>query len=152
MLIVCTTSMWREWHFTLLSSFPNPIISIRSWGNMTQIPNVGHSTKRWTTLLKTGKVIKNKEGLRNCHSQVKVIQLCPILCDPMNYTVHGILQGRILEWVGFPFSRGSPNPGINPRSPALQADSLPAEPQGKPITKRSLQRHDNEIELDILEY
>ena len=48
------------------------------------------------------------------------------------WTVHGILQARILEWVGFPFSRGFPNPGIEPRSPALQADSLPAEPEGKP--------------------
>ena len=44
----------------------------------------------------------------------------------------GILQARILEWVAFPFSRGSSNPGIEPRSPSLQADSLPAEPQGKP--------------------
>ena len=50
----------------------------------------------------------------------------------MDYTVHGILQARILEWVAFPFSRGSSNPGIEPRSPALQADSSPAEPQGKP--------------------
>ena len=32
---------------------------------------------------------------------------CPILCDPMNYTVHGILQAKILEWVVFPFSRRS---------------------------------------------
>ena len=32
------------------------------------------------------------------------------LCDPMNYTVHGILQARILEWVAFPFSRGSSQP------------------------------------------
>ena len=31
----------------------------------------------------------------------------PILCDPIDYTVHGILQARILEWVAFPFSRGS---------------------------------------------
>ena len=50
----------------------------------------------------------------------------------MDYTIDAILQARILEWVAFPFSRGFPNPGIEPRSPALQADSLPAEPQGKP--------------------
>ena len=31
-------------------------------------------------------------------------------CDPMDYTVHGILQARILEWVAFPFSRGSSEP------------------------------------------
>ena len=39
---------------------------------------------------------------------------------------------RILEWVDFPFSRGSSLPGIEPRSPTFQANSLPAEPPGKP--------------------
>ena len=41
---------------------------------------------------------------------VKVAQSCPTLCDPMDYMVHGILQARILEWVAFPFSRGSSQP------------------------------------------
>ena len=53
----------------------------------------------------------------------------PTLCDPLDYTVHGILQARILEWVAF--ARGSSQPRDQARSPALQADSLPAEPQGK---------------------
>ena len=39
---------------------------------------------------------------------LKVAQSCPTLCDPMEYTVHGILQARILEPVAIPFSRGSP--------------------------------------------
>ena len=92
----------------------------------------------------------------------------------MDYTVHGILQARILEWVAFPFSRESsqpraqtqvssiaggfftswatreaqeywsgwpvplpvalPDPGIEPGSPTLQADSLPTELSGKPQT------------------
>ena len=39
--------------------------------------------------------------------RVKVTQSCPTLCNPMDYTVHGILQARILEWVACPFSRGS---------------------------------------------
>ena len=39
-----------------------------------------------------------------------VTQLCPTLCDPKDYTVHRILQARILEWVAFPFSRGSSQP------------------------------------------
>ena len=65
------------------------------------------------------------------HVKMKVGQSCLTLGDPRDYTVHGILQVRILEWVAFPFSRDLPNPGIKPRSPALQADSLPAEPQGK---------------------
>ena len=42
--------------------------------------------------------------------KVKVAQLCLILCDPMDYTVHGILQSRILEWVVFPFSTGPSQP------------------------------------------
>ena len=42
--------------------------------------------------------------------KVKVTQLCLTLCDPMDSTVHGILQVRILEWVAFPFSRGSSQP------------------------------------------
>ena len=64
--------------------------------------------------------------------KVRIVQSCPTLCNPVVYTVHGILQARILEWVAFPFSRDFPNPGIEPRSPPLQADSLLAEPQGKP--------------------
>ena len=44
---------------------------------------------------------------------VCVIQLCLTLCDPMDYSppacsVYGTLQARILEWVAFPFTRGSP--------------------------------------------
>ena len=49
-------------------------------------------------------------------------------CDPMDYTVHGILQASMLEWGAFPFSRRS----SQPRSPSLQVGSLQAEPQGKP--------------------
>ena len=42
--------------------------------------------------------------------QVKVTELGPTLCNPMDYIVHGILQARILEWTAFPFSRGSSQP------------------------------------------
>ena len=71
---------------------------------------------------------------------VLVAQLCPTLCDPMNSnlpgsSVHGILQARILEWVAFPSPGNLPDPGIEPRSPTLQADSLPSEPPGKPSLK-----------------
>ena len=41
---------------------------------------------------------------------VKVTESCPTLCNTRNYTVHRILQDRILEWVAFPFSRGSSQP------------------------------------------
>ena len=64
----------------------------------------------------------------------------PTLCDSIDWiVVHqasvfvGILQARILERVAIPSPGDLPNPGIKPRSPALQADSLPAEPLGKPL-------------------
>ena len=66
-----------------------------------------------------------------------VAKLCPTLHNPVDYSlpgssVRGILLERILEWVAMPSSRDLPNPGIETRSPALQADSLPSEPPGKP--------------------
>ena len=66
-----------------------------------------------------------------------VAQSCPTLCDPMDCSlpdssVHGILQVRILEWVAMTSPGDLPDPGINPRSPALQEDSLPSEPSEKP--------------------
>ena len=65
---------------------------------------------------------------------VSVQSLGPVqlFVTTLDFTVHGILHARILESVAFPFSRNLPNPGIAPRSPALQTDSLPAEPPGKP--------------------
>ena len=46
----------------------------------------------------------------NSHSEVKVSQLCLTLSDPIDYTVHGILQARILDWLVLPSSRGSSQP------------------------------------------
>ena len=66
--------------------------------------------------------------------KVRVVQLCLTLCDPMDYTVHGILQVRRL--VTFPFSRGSSQPRDQTQSHALQADSLASEPPGKPLIQR----------------
>ena len=66
-----------------------------------------------------------------------VAQSCPTLCNPMDCSPpgssdHGILQARILEWVAIPLPGNLPNPGIEPGSYALQADSLVSEPPGKP--------------------
>ena len=60
--------------------------------------------------------------------------LCdPMDCSPPGSSVNGILQARILEWVGISFSRGSPDLGTEPTSlasPVLQADSLLMSHQG----------------------
>ena len=50
---------------------------------------------------------------------------------PIGSFVHGISQTRILEWVAFPSPGDLHDPGINPWSPSLQADSLPSKPSGK---------------------
>ena len=75
------------------------------------------------------KKIKNRTTMK--WSEVKVTQSCPTLCNPMDGLVHGILQARILEWLPFPSPGDFPNPGIESRSLAWQADYLPAQPQGK---------------------
>ena len=68
---------------------------------------------------------------------VLVAQSRLTLCDPMDcslpgFSVCGILQVRILEWVAIPFSRDLPDTGMEHGSPALQADSLPTETREAP--------------------
>ena len=65
--------------------------------------------------------------------KVLVAQLCPTLhdpmdCGPLGSSVRRISQARILGWVAISFSGDLPDPGIEPESPALLADSLPSEP------------------------
>ena len=67
----------------------------------------------------------------------EVIQSCLTLCDPMDcslpgFSIHGISRQEYWSELPFPSPGDLPNPGIKPRSPTLQADFLPAEPQGKP--------------------
>ena len=59
-------------------------------------------------------------------------------CSLPSSSVHGILCARLLEWVAFPFSRGSSQPRIEPRVPTLQADadSLLSEPPEKDTVRR----------------
>ena len=68
--------------------------------------------------------------------KVLVAQLCPTLSDPMDcsppgFSVPGILQGAILEWIAIPSPGDLPDPGIELRSSALKAESLLSEPLGK---------------------
>ena len=68
-------------------------------------------------------------------SESEVTQSCLTLCDPMDcslpgLSVHGIFQARVSDWVVISFSKDLSDPGIDPGSPALQADALPSEPPG----------------------
>ena len=71
-----------------------------------------------------------------------VAQSCPTLCDPMDYgppslSVQGDSPGKNTGVGCHALLQGDlPNPGIKPRSPALQADSFPSEPPGKPMNTR----------------
>ena len=72
--------------------------------------------------------------LSESESKSEVAQSCPTLCDPMDcslpgFSVHGIFQARILEWVPFPSPADLPNPGIEPGSPTSEAGALTSEPQ-----------------------
>ena len=89
-----------------------------------------HSLSTWPHLIRKRKV-KKEEIARKFTSHVllaaaaaaaKSLQSCLTLCDPMDYTIRGIFQTKILEWVAFPFSGDLPNLGIKPGSSALQTD------------------------------
>ena len=83
-------------------------------------------------------------------SEVKVLvaQSDPTLCGsldsrPPGSSVHGISQKRMLEWVPVPSPGDLPGPGIEPRSPALKADSLPSEPPENTLIKFKLETGDD---------
>ena len=54
--------------------------------------------------------VKVTKSCVTMYESESLAQSCRTLCDPMDYTVHGIHQARILEWVAIPFSRGSSQP------------------------------------------
>ena len=87
---------WRKSLFTFAILSYAPIIS---W-----VPD------KWLSLL--GQFLNvDRHFISPRFFQVKVAQPCPILWDPVDYTLHGIFQARILEWVAVPFSRESSQPG-----------------------------------------
>ena len=79
----------------LFNSFHDP-----SW--LYSYPSIVHETHKTQNARRPSKTLVQRK--------VKVAQLHPTLCNPIDYIVHGILQARILEWVAFPFSRGSSQP------------------------------------------
>ena len=78
----------------------------------------------------SGKQSINK-GLLCMKVKVKVTQSCPTLCNLRDYTVHGILQARILKWVASSFSRGSFHPSDPTQISSLAGKFYTTEPPGK---------------------
>ena len=89
----------------------------------------------WKTVWSFLKKIKDTTTMHVC--MLCCFSCVRFFCDSMDCSapgssVYGILQARILEWVAIFFSRDLPDPGIKPKLSALQADSLPSEPPGRP--------------------
>ena len=89
--------------------------------------------------------------------KVKVLEalLCPTFCHPIDYSlpgpsVHGILQARIMEGVAIPSPGNLPGPGIEHRSPELQADSLLSESPTCSIHLPKLFTHEKDYFVSIL--
>ena len=96
------------------SSSPKPVIQMASTANSNNshtTPNVNWSLRRLAqTSSSDGQREQKGPGYQKLRKWKGVAQSCAALCDLTDYTVHGILQARILEWVAFPFSRRSSQP------------------------------------------
>ena len=107
-------------------TFSSPCqITFRYWGLGLQhllggYKSTSNSSIEIFILLYANTSVKNINKIRftkekmNQKNEVKVTQSCPTLCNPMDHTVHGIFQARILEWVAIPFSGTFPTQGLNP--------------------------------------
>ena len=81
-------------------------------------------------ILSAGNEKTNTMVLKVLVAQLNPTLVTPWTVAPTSSSVHGILQASILEWAVILFSRGSSQPETEPRSPTLQAYSLPSEPAG----------------------
>ena len=145
--------IWLLWILPLLKSKWARVVHTVGWPTIRSLPAL-QSQKSQSRNMEgmeraTGKVIHIHSELNNSIGIGKSVclsiltRLClvtqsrPTLCNPMDYSlpgfsVHGFLQARISEWVAMYSSRGSSQPKIKFRSPALQVDTLLSEPPRKP--------------------
>ena len=120
---------------TFIDSSPNrvwdlSILHPAAWDHLTNKLLIPRS-------LSQGQLLEEPEHTPPLLVCVLVIQACltlwdPMECSPSGSSVHGILQARILEWAAIPFSRGSPDPGMEPATPSLAGRFFITEPPGKP--------------------
>ena len=88
----------------------SPALQVDSLSSSGNLFDYIYSQSCWQTNVILFTIIYPSGACINKYLKVKVTQLCSTLCDPMDYTVHGIFQVRILEWVVVPFSRGFSQP------------------------------------------
>ena len=104
------SSPWHSLHQPSISGPDSQHLTRSPLCTAPRFPTTSKASSRMDVIL-PGRHISGPMalGTRNLvkWSEVKVVQSCPTLCDPMDYTVCGILQTRILEWVAYPFSSGS---------------------------------------------
>ena len=121
-LIYWLASLWGHWHVSALSSSFFIAILNDIQVLVSQCSCLQRNTSQWPS-------IQQQPQQETLQLYVLVTQLCLTLRDPTPVSsAHGISQATILEWIAIPFFRDIPDPGIKPRSPALQEDSLLSEP------------------------
>ena len=121
------------YHMDLCSVLCGSLNGRRVWGRMNtdicMVKSLGCLPETYITLLIGYSPIKIK--LKKI-IKVKAAQSCPTLCDPISIQSMEFSRPAYQSGQPFPFPGHLPNPEIEPWSPVLQADCLPAEPQGKP--------------------
>ena len=124
--------MILHWHLALTSM--GNVFLFETWSSI-----VFAKFKKWARCIPSVKEHSKQWNERYTQKSESVDQSCLTLCDFMGYSppvfsVHGILQARVLGWVAVAYQRDLPDPRIEPRFPALQEDSLQSDPPGKPQT------------------
>ena len=92
------------------SCLENPMDRGIWWAIVYRVAKSQTCLKQLSRQARATSCLSRNEGNSEENRDRREIQWCPPLCDPIDYTVHGILQARILEWVTFPFSKGSSQP------------------------------------------
>ena len=126
------TTYWTNSHLTVFCEC-NIFTELYSHYHYSVLGHFGHPQKKSTFISSH----YSSPLLSATESESEVAQSCPTLCDPVDCSppgssIHVILQARILGGLPFPSQGDLPDPGIEPRSPASQADALTSEPPGKP--------------------
>ena len=116
------------------------------WEGGIRVPGIF----RWPTVLEAGKVIDEPTSLMDIFPTLSYIgggilppgryeSMLALYRGSLQAPVSmGILQAEYWGWVAISSSRSLPDPGMEPRSPTLQADSLPSEPAGKPCSIQTI--------------